>query len=74
MHVAVADRAGNDRSDSGSCEKLLGVGYKRHDPLPPSLGKRPTCDRLLFLDVWSVAVYLLLAAVDAAVYCLLGDM
>ncbi|MQL72249.1 hypothetical protein Taro_004575 [Colocasia esculenta] len=50
------------------------VGYKRHDPLPPSLGKRPTCDRLLFLDVWSVAVYLLLAAVDAAVYCLLGDI
>ncbi|MQM07999.1 hypothetical protein Taro_040849, partial [Colocasia esculenta] len=25
MRVAVADRAGNDGSDGGSCEKLLGV-------------------------------------------------
>ncbi|MQL70426.1 hypothetical protein Taro_002724 [Colocasia esculenta] len=25
MRVAVADRVGNDRSDGGSCEKLLGV-------------------------------------------------
>ncbi|MQM22311.1 hypothetical protein Taro_055361, partial [Colocasia esculenta] len=102
MRVAVADRAGNDGSDGGSCGKLLGivvcgadlpvwesaggwfscwrlkkstsrdvdvdlfreeVGYKRHDPC-----------RRVWVNGQSATVYLLLAAVDAAVYCLLGDM